>query len=78
MNYPDDAWLLLTDEYLYLMNSNLDKRFPPGDDRYHERKKIQPQTNGEKIIPQIPPGWVIKSRNLIISPDKKPKDINEK
>ena len=78
MNYPEDAWLLFTDEYLYLMYSNKDKRFPAGDTRYHERKKINPHQDGEKIIKQIPTEWFAKSRDLIINPDKRPKHIDEK
>ena len=63
MNYPEKAWLLLTDENLYLMSSD-------EDDKYHAKLEVTRANKKELLIKEIPAEWFKKPRNLVVNLDK--------
>lgn len=69
MDYPENAWLLLTDENLYLMSSD-------EDHKYHTKLEVTKPNKKELLIKELPAEWFNKPRNLIISLDKEePKSL---
>ena len=64
MNYPEKAWLLLTDENLYLMSSDV-------DDKYYDKISVGKTDDGEPVIKGIPADWFKKPRSLVLNLYKK-------
>lgn len=60
MNTPENAWLLLTDENLYLMSSDV-------DNKYHEKISVGKTDKGEPLIVGIPADWFKKPRSLVVN-----------
>lgn len=71
MNYPEKAWLLLTDENLYLMSSDV-------EGKYHNKIPVGKTDDGELLIEEIPPEWFKTKRNFVLNLDKKePTPLND-
>lgn len=60
MNYPEKAGLLLTDENLYLMFSDV-------EDKYYEKISVEKTEKGEPVIKNIPADWFKTKRNLVVN-----------
>lgn len=60
MNYPENAWLLLTEENLYLMSSDT-------DNKYHAKIEVTRPNKKELLIKEIPAEWFKKPRNLVVN-----------
>ena len=74
MNYPENAWLLLTHEGLYLMSSE-------EGTKYHEKLELKEELKMLEVtsIEGVPKGWFKKPRNLIISFQKgEPSKLDDK
>ncbi|WP_156803761.1 hypothetical protein [Lyngbya sp. PCC 8106] len=70
MSYPENAWLLLTDENLYLMSSDV-------DNKYHDKIPVEKTDKGEPIIKEISADWFKNPRSLVVNLYKeKPTPLN--
>ncbi|MFP4009570.1 MAG: hypothetical protein ACLFV6_16440 [Spirulinaceae cyanobacterium] len=60
---PENAWLLLTKNHLYLMVSDR-------DNSYYDKRDVGKTPANEVEVKGIPIGWFIKERNLVVNYDK--------
>ena len=74
MNYPEDAWLLLTHQGLFLMSSK-------EGTKYHEKLELKEELKMVEItsIEGVPKEWFKKPRNLHINFQKgEPSKLDDK
>jgi hypothetical protein len=63
MDYPEKAWLLLTDENFYLMSSE-------EDNKYYAKLEVTRADKKELLIKEVPAEWFKNPRNLVVNLDK--------
>lgn len=65
---PEDAWLLLSEKFLYLMSSEY-------ENRYYERLNVGKTHKDQVSVESIPHSWFIKPRSLVVNYEANDADI---